>query len=264
MSGPLFSKIHYHFFESIDSTNAWIKRQIKEFSSQDLHIVYANEQTAGVGTRGKKWLSPAGGNLYCSFLLQRNSQEESVTFAQIFSFAFLCLMKKKGVDLCFKWPNDYLVEKKKVGGLLCESLMFADEQEALIIGFGLNLHMQEQECKEIDQEASSLNLETKKIFNHKELLEEITKAFIDELFTFKQNPDLDYSIKLQAFDAFLHKSVSVYFEDKEWHGKYMGLTKKGAILLQINDEESASQDGQNNSQKLFFSGKLRENRADVG
>lgn len=244
-----FSSIRSHFFESIDSSNNWIKRQIQDFSSLDLQIVCAKAQTNGRGTRGKSWHSPEQGNLYASFLFctELFKKKQAVLFSQIFSYSLLQLIEQKNITLCFKWPNDFLLNSKKIGGLLCESLRFSDGKEALIIGLGLNLAMDAKNCQKIDQEASSIYLETKIKISSKEILEEITRAFLEELQRFQQNPNIDYSQKIAQFDALLGKKVALEQDGKTWEGQHIGLTKNGALLLKTNE----------NSKLSFYSGKLK-------
>jgi len=124
-------------FDKIDSTNEYIKKHLSELNNGD--IVFAQEQTNGRGRHGNIWISPIG-NLYFSFYLK-----EELLHNQLFyylmksSIAVINTLKKYNIDAKIKYPNDIIIDRKKIAGILIESNGY-QKIEYLIIGIGININ----------------------------------------------------------------------------------------------------------------------------
>lgn len=128
--------------DSVDSTNAEALRQART-GAPDGTLVWALEQTAGRGRRGRAWASPRG-NLYLSLVLR--PEAELATASQLGFAAALALVEALGslapplLEVTVKWPNDVLVNGRKAAGILLESQTAPDGGlEALILGVGVNI-----------------------------------------------------------------------------------------------------------------------------
>lgn len=121
----------FYYFKKIKSTNEYIKRNIHYFK-EDV-IVMAEVQIMGKGRLGRLWESPAGG---CWFSYLRSvegmSYQSMIPFLVGLSSAE-ALEKISNLDVRIKWPNDLIVDNKKIGGILCETL-----KDKVIIGIGIN------------------------------------------------------------------------------------------------------------------------------
>ena len=134
-------KLNIDIFEEIDSTNDECKRISIE---NDFHIVIAEKQTKGKGRLGKKWSSPPTGNIYMSI-----STEKELSFGPI--SLLTGLICKKSIDkmiidknIGLKWPNDLILENKKIGGILIETENVGMKIKT-IIGIGINLNLPDKE-----------------------------------------------------------------------------------------------------------------------
>ena len=135
-------RLNLHIYDEIDSTNDEAKRieGIKEF-----HIFIAEKQTKGRGRHGKKWSSPNTGNIYMTISTNQNT-------AQISPISLISgLICKKAIDrlirkssIMLKWPNDILLNDKKIGGILVETEI-NKENIKTIIGIGINLNINKEE-----------------------------------------------------------------------------------------------------------------------
>ena len=130
-----FDIIH---LESVDSTNNYAKKIISESDKKNF-IIIADTQTSGRTTKKEKWISPKG-NLYITFAIQLENNEEK--YFPMFSFlsALSIIQSVESVadfkmDLKIKWPNDVLLEYKKLSGILIEK-----ESNFAIIGIGVNVN----------------------------------------------------------------------------------------------------------------------------
>jgi BirA family biotin operon repressor/biotin-[acetyl-CoA-carboxylase] ligase len=128
--------------ETVDSTNA-AARRLAEAGAEDGTVVWARAQTQGRGRRGRDWISPAG-NLYASLVLRPETGLQ--TASQLGFAAALALLEALGrlmpplAEVTLKWPNDVLLNERKVAGVLLESVVDAGGcMEALILGVGLNV-----------------------------------------------------------------------------------------------------------------------------
>lgn len=128
-------------FESIDSTNDEAARQAAG-GAPDSTVIWALEQTAGRGRRGRDWVSERG-NLFASVLVRPNCGPQHVaefTFMAANALAEAISNLLPGKAVTCKWPNDVLVDGRKVAGILLEAETTADGVPWLVVGLGVNVH----------------------------------------------------------------------------------------------------------------------------
>ena len=138
------------FFEQIDSTNSEAARWA-EADAPDLALVVADEQTAGRGRQGRKWFTPAGAALAFSLVLRQapgvSAGEDSTIVPALFmrltalGALAVCqvLREKYGLPAQVKWPNDVLVKRRKLAGILAEAHWQGEQLQAVILGIGINI-----------------------------------------------------------------------------------------------------------------------------
>ena len=127
------------YLPSVENTNTWAREHLERFG--DLGAVYTTSQTAGRGRRGHTWVNAAGQALYYSCVVQQPLvQPETLPLLS-------CLVTAKvlhgvyGIDCRIKWPNDLLLNGKKIVGILCESVCAPTPggPRAVLCGIGINL-----------------------------------------------------------------------------------------------------------------------------
>lgn len=133
--------VKFHYFPSIDSTNAEARR-LAESGAAEGEIVLAETQSQGRGRQGRAWESPPLTNLYLSVILRPHLPP--VHAPQITLMAAVALAETVGAFLtrqpAIKWPNDILVDGKKLAGILTEAACDSARVEYVILGIGLNLN----------------------------------------------------------------------------------------------------------------------------
>jgi BirA family biotin operon repressor/biotin-[acetyl-CoA-carboxylase] ligase len=140
LAGPAFAS-DIRLFGAVASTNS-VLRELAMKGAPEGTVVIADEQTAGHGRFGKPWFSPPAVNLYLSALLRPTVAPRDVgalTFAG--SLAVCDAIRAEGLDATIKWPNDVLVERKKVAGVLVECATIESRVDYVIVGFGVNLNV---------------------------------------------------------------------------------------------------------------------------
>lgn len=221
----------------VDSTNSEAARLARE-GAADGTVVWARRQTAGRGRQGRQWQSPEG-NLYCSLILRPNVPPARA--AQLSFVAALALGETLRAALAdgpaprYKWPNDVLLEGRKVAGILLESSGSpAGGIDWIIVGCGLNLaHFPEN--IEGGYPATSLAAMGGKDISLQEMLARFLGAFAvwrarwqDEGLTVLREAWLSNAARLG-------EEISVRLPGEELRGRFDGLDESGALLLGLAD-----------------------------
>lgn len=126
------------FYHEVDSTNTQAKLQANEHPEGALFL--AEAQVGGRGRLGRNWSSEPGQGIWCSVLLKPDVRPSIAgQFPLLTAVAIAEVLHELGVDARIKWPNDLLIEGKKVCGILTEMSAELDRINFLVIGFGLNV-----------------------------------------------------------------------------------------------------------------------------
>lgn len=127
-----------HRFEALDSTNDHLLNMAED-GAPEWTVVVADRQTSGRGRRRRDWWSPQG-NLHMSILLRPSvSPRQLLRLPVIASLAFLSAMGESGSFLTVKWPNDILLDGRKMAGILTESRSEGEKVLWAVVGFGVNM-----------------------------------------------------------------------------------------------------------------------------
>ncbi|MDJ0651674.1 MAG: biotin--[acetyl-CoA-carboxylase] ligase [Simkaniaceae bacterium] len=189
--------------QKVHSTNSYAKENYSCFDLNTITRITADEQTAGRGRFNRSWVSPKGGNIYLTyFFVAAKRGMDLNNIAQIFSLSITKLLNKLGLCPQIKWPNDVLVNGKKIAGVLCETTDMHDKF-GVILGTGINVNMPEETLDQIDQPATSLLIETGKQQQLPPLIKKLEGLF------FK-----DYSLYLREGFRPFHRSYDALLTHK--------------------------------------------------
>ena len=143
-------------FEVLPSTNSFLLGDISLCSQHGL-TVWTHQQTSGRGRAGRTFISPSNQVLTFSVVIHSSDPEDRLHLWALWSgLALFRSLSGKGLsNLSLKWPNDLLINEKKISGILIET---TDSEDGLdiVIGIGINVHMNESEGSEIDQSWGNL------------------------------------------------------------------------------------------------------------
>jgi len=169
------NEFNIKWFDELDSTNEHLKKAIlqKELASETVFV--AKNQTAGKGRKQRGWLSKAGKNLTFSVLIKTTAPAETLSSITLTAgLAVAKALQSKNICAKVKWPNDVMVEDKKVCGILTELVGIDEAGECrLILGIGINVNMNQKDADNIDKPTTSLSILTKNSYNLPEILDEI-------------------------------------------------------------------------------------------
>lgn len=159
-------------FNTIDSTNDYIKNHLNQFANGD--IVWSLIQTKGRGRFGNSWMSLEG-NLYFSVLLKNYKYTNNIFILHmIISVTIIRLLKKYGLDAFIKYPNDIIVNSKKIAGILVETIGYFDNRDII---FGIGLNVNQNDFNTLNNLATSMCIETSKNMILEEVLYDFIKLF---------------------------------------------------------------------------------------
>jgi BirA family transcriptional regulator, biotin operon repressor / biotin---[acetyl-CoA-carboxylase] ligase len=175
--------VEFHF-SLLDSTNDWGKKNILHYDRSVITLISAEEQSAGRGQYGRKWLAPAGFNIYASFCFFIDESHPNIpALTQVMALSIVQSLTLTDIDFRIKWPNDILVKGRKIAGILCETT-HSSPQIGVILGVGLNVNMPKELLDQINQPATSLLIETGSEWHIPTILSGLKDQFSKDLSSF--------------------------------------------------------------------------------
>ena len=232
----LDSNIEVFISQSTGSTNDDAKNFLSEQSSL-LSIHTSEQQIAGKGRNGKKWISPKGKNIYLSIGWLSNlkySQLDGLSLA-IGTILASSLNKFTQNKVGIKWPNDLLIEKKKISGILIETIDL-NNQVGVVIGIGINVHMSKEEGKGIDQSWIALDEVTNSINNRNEIIGDIVNKVFQLTSVFTDEGFKPYKLDYESLDVLTGKKCSINIEGIDKTVDVLGVNDKGEMLVKAGSE----------------------------
>ncbi len=225
-------KHNIEIFDSIDSTNKYLKSKINEKNYGT--IVISNEQTNGYGKNDRQFISNKDTGIYMSILINPNCLiEESLKITILTSVAILSAIKSVcNLDVKLKWVNDIILNDLKVGGILCESQINLNNNiiDNMIVGIGINV-------KEFDfppslkNIATSIENNTNIKISRNELISEIIN-FFDLYFIDNKN----YLNLYKENSYVLGKDITVIQNDRQFFAKAIDIEDNGALIVQEQEK----------------------------
>jgi BirA family biotin operon repressor/biotin-[acetyl-CoA-carboxylase] ligase len=222
-----------YYYEEIGSTNDEAFRLGSAGAPEGTALI-ANSQSAGKGRMQRVWYSPAGSNIYTSIILR--PQIEPARAPQISILAGVAvadILESYCPDrIKLKWPNDVLINGKKVCGILSQMKTIVSEVDFIILGIGINVNISYNEFpKEICNIATSLAIETGREISRQEL---IIRLYENLAKWYKQLLGDGFGRikeKWLSMSPMIGQTVQVMFQEEAVSGKAIGLDEDGSLIL---------------------------------
>lgn len=232
------------FYGELGSTNAQAKVEA-ENGAQTGTLIVTDQQSAGRGRRGRGWSSPPGANVYFTLILKPEFAPDKASMLTL----LMALSVVRGINLSLaeagetteprtlgiKWPNDIVVNGKKVCGILTEMSAERDYIQYVVIGVGINVKKQEF-APEIADTAAGLEEEYGLRLSRCALIANILEAFEEDYKTFCRTENL--SALRVRYDALLvnrDREVCVLEPAGEYRGVARGINDVGELLVELAD-----------------------------
>lgn len=222
-----------YFLEETESTNIDAKRLMEDGCPHGT-LVVADMQRAGRGRRGRDWQSSAGSSVYMTIGLRPDFEPSKASMLTLVMALAVskAVEKVTGLTAGIKWPNDVVVNGKKICGILTELTMEMDYIRSVVIGVGINTNIESFDSP-LSETATSLLIELHKSVSRGEVIEKTMEAFEGCYETFMKSEDL--SGLLEEYEERLvnrNKKVCVLDPKGEYEGTALGITASGELLVQ--------------------------------
>ncbi|MHA2378965.1 MAG: biotin--[acetyl-CoA-carboxylase] ligase [Candidatus Thorarchaeota archaeon] len=226
-------------FDKVDSTNDVAKRYVEEGVCEGL-VVISNSQNTGRGRFDRGWESPRGG-LYVSLIMKPLLSPATLPLMGIMlgCSAASAIHSLSSIDVRLKWPNDILVNEKKVGGILSEAVTEGDQVVAIILGIGINVNLQLDDYSEdLRESVTTVLQETGKEIS----MEDLAALLLKEVHARMREVEARQTFQpiLSEYKSVcntLGKRVGVEQLDRTFEGIAHGIDDNGALIVKTAEGE---------------------------
>lgn len=231
--------ISYHYFAEVDSTNQKA-RELALAGAPGGTVVCAESQTAGRGRRGKNWESPPGTSVYTSMLLYPQLNGTAVSSLTLVA----ALAVRSAIARCFplepmiKWPNDIVLDGKKVCGILSEYDTGKDGRPFVIVGIGINVYPRPFP-PELEKKAACL-ASASPSRAEPDRRQALTEAVWEEFLRYYEilSQEGDFSLLKEEYENYLvnrRRRVEVQDPLGAYCGTAVGIDASGALLVETKE-----------------------------
>lgn len=212
--------------EAINGAKAWT-------------LFLAEQQTNGKGRFKRKWVSPKGSGIWATILLR---PDMDVIYST--GYSILCgvaiaraIRKVTGLKAEIKWPNDIVIDGKKVCGILAKMGNKGDHIDWIIVGFGINVNIKKQDMDEsIAHKATSLAIEKGEPVKRLNLIAEVLKEFKQLFDAYENYKSLSFILdEYKLLSCIINKDVELIEGQNSKQGRVIGFGDDGSLLLKVGD-----------------------------
>ena len=227
---------HLYLFAEVTSTNSCLC-DLARRGARDGSVVIADTQRAGRGRRGQRWFSPPGVNLYASVLSRPDITARELTpFSFIASLALSDAIDALGVAATIKWPNDVLVDGKKVAGALVECGMRGEHVEYVILGIGVNVNVSRDALEAALGPAAGFATSLNAALGHEVDRNVLLAAWLDRLdawlLTWTREGEMAIRRAWADRDILTGRRVEVRGNGPAFEGRVLGVAATGHLVVE--------------------------------
>ncbi|WP_129408453.1 biotin--[acetyl-CoA-carboxylase] ligase [Marinitoga lauensis] len=210
------------YFDTINSTNLFLKEHWKELPSET--VIWASKQTGGYGRMKRNWISQRGGLWFSVLFKPKNRPMNPWHYVRLYTMAVKYVLAKYKLETVIKWPNDLLVNEKKICGILGEGVYTGKTVAAIIVGVGLNVNNKIPD--ELSDIATSYIEEKNKKLNLKKLLKQINStAYYKYYIKYFKNDTISVFTKQWINNLNIRNGdfIKIISQNGEKHGKIVSI-----------------------------------------
>lgn len=220
-------------FETTNSTNDVAEKLARDGVKEGV-VVFAESQTRGRGRLGRKWISPPRKGLWFSVLLRPDLRPQAATQLTVAAATALlrAIRDQTGLTPQIKWPNDILIEGRKVAGVLTELSAEVDHVKHLILGIGVDVNLAASEFSaDLRKLATSLKIETGRHVHRAALAAAILRELDQDYERVRAHRFQEIADEWEQNCATLGRRVSIQIGERVLQGHAEALDEDGALLL---------------------------------
>ncbi|MDF2595647.1 MAG: biotin/acetyl-CoA-carboxylase ligase [Clostridia bacterium] len=234
------------YYDQINSTNEMAKTLAREGAAEGT-VVIADRQLSGKGRLGKHWDSPSGTGIWMSIILKPDIMPVQASQLTLLAGLSVCeaVNKVTGLESRIKWPNDVVVNRKKVCGILTEMSAELDGINYIIVGIGINVNT--KEFTEELSHATSLSLEGGKDYMRRYIIKEILEVFEEDYMVYKKERNIKHFLQRYKDNCItLNGDVKIITHQREYTAYAKDIAKDGSLI--VTDEQG--------QEETIFSGEV--------
>jgi BirA family biotin operon repressor/biotin-[acetyl-CoA-carboxylase] ligase len=221
-------------YASVDSTNT-VAFALAEKGAHEGTAVFSEEQKRGKGRLGRSWSSPRHTGIYLSLILRPEIPPEKAALITLLA-AVSCaeaIRKVTGLRAQIKWPNDILVNNKKVCGILTEMQLAGDKVRFIVLGIGINVN---SKVSELPHGAGCLRQEAKKTqISRLELAGELMRQLDQAYLYFRDKGSSRLITQWKNFSALSGKRIKVFLSVGAIEGQAQDIDQQGALIVRLDN-----------------------------
>ncbi|MCK5579232.1 MAG: biotin--[acetyl-CoA-carboxylase] ligase [Planctomycetes bacterium] len=228
-----------HSFKKVTSTNdlAWL--EISRGADEGT-VILADEQLKGRGRFGRQWFAPAGGGIWCSVILKPDLPIEKSGVVMVVGAIAVCelLQEKKGLPALIRWPNDVMIDGKKISGVIVETKYIGRQPEMMVLGIGLNVNLKLSEIPaELKKEVTSLVVETKKEVESESLVRDFLGCLDNWYQKIKEKDFESITRTWRKMCALTGKKVLFQSKGEKFEGEVVDLDPCAGISIRLKNND---------------------------
>ncbi|MBU0566502.1 biotin--[acetyl-CoA-carboxylase] ligase, partial [bacterium] len=221
-------------FKEVGSTNDVAKELAKKGAGEGT-LVVSKVQSRGQGRFGRPWISKEGG-LWFSLILKPRIKKDLISILPLLAAVAVAraISSLTSLKVDLKWPNDVLINEKKVAGILSESLFGAGET-SVILGIGINVNQRKEDFpEELREKATSLFEEIEREIDLEELLKEVTGELEKAYLSFLEEGPSFVIKEWKKMDICLGRAIKIVTSKEGFKAKALDIDERGALIIGLD------------------------------
>lgn len=226
-----------HLFESVESTQN-LARAAAEEGSDEGTLFIAEQQVNGRGRMGRGWVSPRGKGIWMSMVLRPSVPIHFAPQLTLLTAVALCRSLKRvtSLPIGIKWPNDLLIDGKKISGILLESAAEDERLRYVIAGIGISVNLEESDYPvDLLEKATSLRISSGKKWTREAIIADFMKEWEQLYFLYHEQGFSPIVTLWEALSVSLGKPARLITPQGDIIGVPIGLDESGAIKIELPD-----------------------------
>ena len=232
-------------YQTVDSTNS-LAKSLAQGGAPEGSLIVAEEQSGGRGRCGRHWISPSGSSILASIILRPEISPYRMPQLAILGAVSAAdsIIKMTGIEAKLRWPNEVLINNKRVGGILIEFGGELDEVNFAVLGIGINVNFDPAEYPELAGEATSLSIEAGEKIPRVELLQLLLEQIENNYTLLKEGKFQRVWQRWNTLCWGLDKWVQVASGESKQTGRLKGIDDSGClIIVRVDGEKRIAMSG---------------------
>ncbi|TBL79710.1 biotin--[acetyl-CoA-carboxylase] ligase [Paenibacillus thalictri] len=228
-----------HYVDEIDSTQT-LAHQFAEQGAEEGHLVIAERQTAGRGRMGRRWHSPKGKGIWMSLLLRPRVPLHFTPQLTLLAAVALCraIRQTVKVEAGIKWPNDLLIDGKKISGILLETSAEDERLRYIVAGIGITANLEPEHFpEELRDVATSLRIESGQPVDREVLISSFLQQFEELYELYHEQGFAPIRLLWEALSVSLHRRIRCQKGGEYVEGYAESIDDSGALSVVLHSGE---------------------------